>query len=401
MKNLPTPSETVKQFAAILPEALSHKDLSEVDIHPSGRVKQIDAETDVDAVTEWLTGFADSPKTIRAYRREAERFLLYLQEFRAKASLKRLMLGDIRAYEAFTKAPPDHWVSRVKFPRQDPAWRPFAGPLSKSSHRHAMLILKSMMVWLQAAGYAATNPFELDKKKWRKKLAKVTVTRYLSQAAIQDMFDAVDAMPANTKARALEKARGQFLVVLYYDSALRLFEPVNVDMSAIERDLLGTWINVVGKGDKAGRVPLSRRTMEAFQAYRLALGLPALSGADGPLIVAARGHLRRATEGAVAKALERLMKAAALLARTRGREPDAMQLEQATPHWLRHSRISHLINTGKNVQLVRALARHESLQTTGTYSHAEMIELQQLVDTPTPLTLSPTRVGPQGPDYPS
>lgn len=386
MENLPTPAETVKQFAVILPEALPHKDLSEIESHASGRVKQIDAKTDVEAVTEWLKEFADSPKTLRAYRREAERFLLYLREFRPKASLERLMLSDIRAYGAFTKAPSAHWVPEVKDgkrkgkrPRHDPAWRPFQGPLSESSHRHAMLILKSMMVWLQAAGYAATNPFELSKRKWRKKKGPVTITRYLSQAAIQDMFDAVAAMPEDTKARALEKVRGRFLVALYYDSALRLFEPVNANMSSIEQDLLGAWINIIGKGDKPGHVPLSPRTVEALKAYREALGLFGQAHEDIPLLVAARGDRRRATEGAIAKALERIMEAAAKLAKASGRDADAMRLEKATPHWLRHSRVSHLINSGHNVQLVRALARHESLATTGIYSHEEQIEMQQLV----------------------
>jgi site-specific recombinase XerD len=384
MENLPTPAESVKQFAVILPEALAHKDFNDVAIHSSGRVKQIAADTDIEAVTEWLLGFADSPKTIRAYRREAERFLLYLQTFRPKATLQKLMLGDLRAYESFVRDPPADWVSPVKRPRQDPAWRPFAGPLSKSSHRHAMLILKAMMGWLQAAGYAATNPFELDKKKWRLKKTTAAITRYLSQAAIQDMFDAVEAMPADTKARALEKVRGRFMLALYYDSALRLFEPVNVNMSAIERDLLGGWISIIGKGDKPGRVPLSPRTLEAFDAYRQLLGLTGQPEDSVPLLVAARGDRRRATEGTIAKALERIMKSAAELARTRNREMDAMQLEQATPHWLRHSRVSHLINSGKNVQRVRALARHESLQTTGIYSHAEQIELQQLVQESSP-----------------
>lgn len=374
-------TKTLPMFHAILPATVAGNVLLARDSDGSresrsGIVKQISASNDVDAVTEWLLEFGDSPKTLRAYRREAERFLLYLASMRPSATLKKLLRVDIRAFEAFARQPPPDWVSASKLPRSHPDWRPFAGPLSPGSLRQATLILKALMSWLQAAGYAQTNPFLLDRRRHRR--IPASVIRYLSHEAVSDLFRAADALPAATLASQAEKARARLMLTLYYDAALRLFEPVAVTMGAIEHDSLGAWIAVTGKGGKSARVPLSRRAQEALAGYQQALG--DISDTT-PLLCSsrARGWQVRATEGTIAAAFVRLAKRAAGYAEDAGRNGDAAQLRLATPHWLRHSRISHLVNGGANLQTVRALARHENLETTGVYSHTEAIELQKIV----------------------
>jgi len=345
-----------------------------------GPVKQIQADTDMDAVAEWLAGFADSPKTLKAYRRESERFLLWITRLRPGATLKQLMLDDVQAYEAFLKAIPADWISKGKPARSHPDWRPFAGQLTKSSFRHAMMILKSMMAWLQAVGYASTNPFVIDRNRYRKpKTANLGMTRYLSKPAIDRVFEEIEWLPAIHPYEKREKTRISLAFCLYYDSALRLGEPIGANFGSIDHDSEGFWLYVVGKGDKEARVPLSPRSILALAKYTEAFGLDDTIAEDTPLLLAMRGKRRRATEATMGLAVGKILKTAARRTREAGEVEDAKALEAATPHWLRHSRISHLINGGANVNVVRQLARHEDLATTSKYSHAEAQALQQLV----------------------
>ena len=345
-----------------------------------GPVKQIQADTDKDAVAEWLAGFADSPKTLKAYRRESERFLLWITQLRPGATLKQLMLDDVRGYESFLKDIPETWISKGKPARAHPDWRPFAGQLTKSSFRHAMMILKAMLVWLQAVGYSATNPFVIDKNRYRKpKTANLGVTRYLSKTAIDRVFEEIEWLPAFHPYQKREKARISLAVALYYDSALRLSEPIGANFGSIDHDSEGFWLYVVGKGGKDARVPLSPRTILALAQYTAAFGLDNTIAEETPLLLAMRGNRRRATEATMGLAVGKILKTAARRAREAGELEDAKALEAATPHWLRHSRISHLINGGANVNVVRQLARHEDLATTSKYSHAEAEALQKLV----------------------
>lgn len=350
------------------------------------RQQQIGARTDGEAVAEWLGTFeGSSPRTLEAYSREAERFLLWAQEWRPAMSLRCLLLPDVRAYEQFLRNVPASWISDRKRGRSDPEWRPFTGSLSPSSLRYTMLVLRAMMLWLQAAGYASTNPFEIDKRRFRKPPSvNVGGRGHLSPRAIEHVFSVVAEARASarTVCQHREAVRGRFLVSLYYDSALRLFEPVQATLGAVEEDEEGYWLHVVGKGGKAARVPLSPRTLEAFDEYRVAFGLPAgrvNPGSAAALLAAVRGAPRGATSATIGHALRNWMQAAAVLAAEAGDVREANALVKATPHWLRHARVSHLLKAGANVQDVRQLARHKSLDTTSEYSHAEAQALQRLV----------------------
>lgn len=115
------------------------------------------ATDDLQAVRAWLSLFSDRPATHRAYRKEAERFLLWCALVRRKP-LSAVDATDGTAYRAFLAALPPDWCQALPVPREDPAWRPFRGALSPASQRHALQVLRALFDGLQSANYLVGNP---------------------------------------------------------------------------------------------------------------------------------------------------------------------------------------------------------------------------------------------------
>ncbi|HDZ37837.1 MAG TPA: integrase, partial [Marinobacter sp.] len=114
----------------------------------------IAADTDCEAVSAWLneTG-ANSRKTYDAYRREAERFLLWAAHI--NKSLSEVLRDDIVEYYEFIKKVPkgSPLLGSKVCRRSNPEWRPFTGSLSKNAQRNTQLILSSLYKYLTDSGW--------------------------------------------------------------------------------------------------------------------------------------------------------------------------------------------------------------------------------------------------------
>lgn len=110
----------------------------------------LDANNDYEAIGAWLA-LHESTETERAYRKEAERLLLWAILERGKA-LSSLTTEDASAYRAFLRRPTPHqrWVAPAR-PRTSPEWRPFTGALSPRSIAYALSVLGGMLAWLLLA----------------------------------------------------------------------------------------------------------------------------------------------------------------------------------------------------------------------------------------------------------
>ncbi len=182
----------------VLPAALDGR--SGANRAPADAIKQIAAETDLEAVQAWLTEFHDSPNTFRNYRKEIERLLLW--SFRElRKPLSALMREDLARYEAFLEDPQprDVWCG-PRQPRDNHAWRPFEGPLTAASRRQVLVILNSMLSYLVAAGYLASNPISLIRRRGRiAKREATTVERFLEQDVWVHVLQFIDNMPHDTQ----------------------------------------------------------------------------------------------------------------------------------------------------------------------------------------------------------
>lgn len=158
---------------------------------------QLAAETDVDAVRAWLAEYAGSPHTLRAYRKEAERLLVWATRGQGKP-LSSLTREDLLAYEAFVAHPGTDWIDG-RLPRRGGGRRLFDGPLSPQSVRHALGILSGLFGYLVAAGYLAGNPMSLRRqKKAGASIRRAAVERYLDQGTWQFVLDFIERMPQTT-----------------------------------------------------------------------------------------------------------------------------------------------------------------------------------------------------------
>jgi hypothetical protein len=116
------------------------------------------ADNDYEAVQSWLA-LQEAPATQRAYRKEAERLLLWAIVERGVA-LSSLSTEDAVAYRAFLRhpAPRSRWIGPATA-RSSPLWRPFTGSLSPRSTAYALSVLSAMFRWLIDKRYVLANPF--------------------------------------------------------------------------------------------------------------------------------------------------------------------------------------------------------------------------------------------------
>nr|WP_228578800.1 site-specific integrase [Halomonas sp.] len=337
----------------------------------------IAATSDAEAVASWLGEYRGSPQTLRAYRREAERLLLWLEhQGRDLAQLRR---RDLDAYESFLAfpSPREQWIGPPR-PRHSPDWRPFRGSLSPSSRRQSLIILQGMFAWLVEAGWVAHNPFRLMRDK-RRRLdnRQVGIERYLERPLWEWLWEWL-TQPLGSDTTRRERflwQRRRMIFGFAYLMAPRISEMAAAQMSDFFKREGRWWWRVVGKGDKLARIPVPPDLVILLCHWRQALGLPAEPQAleEGPLL---RGldakrqlgdnqlyRLIRATFHEAADALEAQAGDHAIA--------QAARLRAATPHWLRHTSLTHQAQAGVELRYLASTARHARLDTTARYLHNE------------------------------
>jgi integrase/recombinase XerD len=346
----------------------------------AGNRPQIAANNDVDAIKAWLARFLDTKTTFDGYRKEAERLLLWSTVQLAKP-ISSLTHEDVLAYQQFLSDPQPaaRWVMRGgrKFARADPEWRPFAGPLSATSRRQAVIILNALFSWLVNAGYLAGNPLALSRQRTRK--AKPRITRYLDDELWLEVKLTIDMMPKETERERDHYFRMRWLFSLLYLCGLRISEVVEHTMGGFfcRRDKDGDerwWLEITGKGDKTRIVPATDELMVELARYRREKGLPPtpLAGEENPLLLPIGNLKRHLTRGAVHAIVKKVFENTATRIRQRGSDFAAVadQVDQASAHWLRHTAGSHMANNSVNLSNVRDNLGHESISTTSNYLHS-------------------------------
>ncbi len=154
-----------------------------------------------------------------------------------------------------------------------------------------------------------------------------------------------------------------------YGCGLRASELVSLNVPDVDHD--DDWIGVVGKGDKERQVPLGRKARRALQTY-LSRRMELVSGEteEQALFLNYRGG--RLTT----RSLRRLLKQHLLRA---GLDTSI------TPHGLRHSYATHLLDSGADLRGIQELLGHANLSTTQRYTHVSVDRLMEVYDKAHPL----------------
>lgn len=282
-----------------------------------------------------------SEHTLRAYRRDTDRYLDFLagqgvrepdqvREEHVTAFLAHLRSGD-----------DDH------------------PPLAATSAARAVVAVRGLHTFLALEGESLADPAQevappTPPRRLPKALSVHDVERLLQAAALGDT-------PAALRDRAL-------LEVLYGCGA-RVSEAIGLDLDDLElgreQDGTGGVVRLFGKGSKERIVPLGRYAREALDAW-VVRGRPGMAQA-GPgtpaVFVNARGGRlsRQSAWNAIKAAASR-----------------AGLAQEVSPHTLRHSFATHLLDGGADVRVVQELLGHASVTTTQIYTHVSAQHLREV-----------------------
>jgi len=329
-----------------------------------------DAATDSEIAREFIEHGELSAKSIANTQKELYRFLTWCRE-EAGRSFHQLSVADLNTYKDFLKSPPPGWISTTKWPRSDPRYRPFTGPLSDASRRQAMIAVKGLLAFAEQTGYLRRNPARLVKNVRAQDASRIT--RYLTPQAIALALATVTKRDAATPAALRQRERDRFLLVAFAHTGARLNEIVGANMGAIYTEDAGRWwLDVMGKGNKPRRLPVPPEMLAAFRHYRQAFGLlPQTSRGDTtPLVLSSRSRaLARITDEAASEALKAVFGAAGLAAAAIGDSDTAAVLRDASTHWLRHSMLTNHANNGVQLKTLQDTAGHANIATTAAYLH--------------------------------
>jgi len=277
-----------------------------------------------------LMSLRRSPHTIDAYRRD----LVFFERLTGASSLDGVTRGAVETYIA-------------KLERRG---------LAAATVQRSLATLRSFGGWLVRERYLRDNPAESV----RAPRGDRTLPTVLSE---EEMRDVLDSMP---RARAIEK-RNVAIVELLYGSGIRLSELVGlnvgdvtdcyVDTERVDRecqagvssfDDIDLMVTVLGKGRKERTVPAGSYAALSVLDYLETRG-PVPD--DGPLFVSSRG--RRLTPRTVQRVVRRALGG----------------MEGMSPHVLRHTFATHLLENGADLRVIQELMGHEHLSTTQIYTH--------------------------------
>jgi integrase/recombinase XerC len=176
----------------------------------------------------------------------------------------------------------------------------------------------------------------------------------LNQTQIEELLSAPLRAPKQKQAPPWAPQRDAAILELFYSSGLRLSELAGLDVEHI--DTYTESVRVMGKGRKERVVPVGAPALRAIQHYRHAAGAQ-----TGPLFLnKARGRIG-------VKAIWSTLKKCLTYT--------SIPLE-ISPHKLRHSFATHLLDAGADLRSVQALLGHENLSTTQIYTHVSVERLR-------------------------
>lgn len=341
---------------------------------------------------QWLQSLSN---TQRAYRKEAERFLLWAIVQKGKP-LSSMTQEDCVEYRDFLSDPQprNRWCGDRGRERWSPLWRPFEAELSAGAQRQAVTILGNLYGFLVDQNYLMGNPW-----------SSVTVPRGPMRVNAGRSFTAGQWAFIEGEVQTLsDTSANQRLKValhLLYATGLRLSEVVAAkveDLQWVEypsdaqddESLAGYVLRVIGKGQKEREVPVPEGVVTEIKSYLVSRGMGnAQSLGDGRayLLGKASDAALRAPglahkkapadvrDGIAATTLYDQVKAfftaCAKELRGEGDEKGAARLAKASTHWLRHTHASHAIANGMPIEIAQQNLGHASLATTTVYVRTE------------------------------
>lgn len=235
--------------------------------------------------------------------------------------------------------------------------RGFLGVLYKKNKKSTMArklsAIRSFFRYMVKNGRIKDSPAERVATPRREK----TIPAYLP---VDEMFRLLDSI----KMEGILNLRNRAIFETLYSTGVRVSELAGLNVSDV--DCEKRLIRVLGKGNKERLVPIGKKAVAFIQDYRGQLKVEnGHTGFDGPLFL--NKNKGRLTTRSIQRILEKIVNECALLT-------------PVSPHALRHSFATHLLDAGADLRVVQELLGHKSLSSTQKYTHVSIDKLMEIYD---------------------
>jgi tyrosine recombinase XerC len=267
-----------------------------------------------------------SSHTLQAYEHDLHQFLQFLQSHKIP-SFNSVERENLRSYFRML----------------------VEGGAGKRTVARKIASLRSFFKFLRRKGFLQSNPtLSLVTPKAERRLPV-----YLDEGAAERMLE----LPDNTTDAGRKEAA---ILELLYSTGMRVSELVNLNKKDVNFEN-GT-VLVRGKGRKERILPLGEKASRAIKRY-LKDNARSEEGSEAPLFLGARGG--RTYPVAIARIV------GAYIGRI-------SEIEKKSPHVIRHSFATHMLNRGADLRAVKELLGHESLSTTQVYTHVSTERMKKV-----------------------
>lgn len=270
-----------------------------------------------------------SPHTVAAYTKDLERFFDFITNQYELSSLLSVNYSMVRSWIVFL----------------------VDTGISNSSINRKISSLKTYYKFLLKTDQISETP--LAKHRALKVAKKVQIP--FSQTEVEDVLELFD------QANDFETLRDKLIVELFYSTGMRRAELIGLRLSDVSE--IQKTIKVLGKRNKERIIPLLPSVLTTITKYKIFRdALPCL-GASNTLLLTSKGN--PIYETLVYRVITRYFSEASLKVKK-------------SPHILRHSFATHLLNQGAELNAVKELLGHASLASTQVYTHNSIDTLKQV-----------------------
>lgn len=285
-----------------------------------------------------------SPETLRAYQGDLDAFVDWVVETQPSSLLEDVSRLQLRRYLA----------DRLQ-------------GTARSSMARRLSTLRSFFRFSMREGWLTVNPAaSLQTPRQDHRLA-----RFLE---VDDAFRLTDDGSQRDDAIG---ARDRAMWELLYGSGLRVSELEGLKLTQLQLD--AGWVRVRGKGGKEREIPLTTPCVAKLRAYLRVR--PQLSDSEG----------KQDTEAVFLNARGGRLSARSVRRLLEGAQQEAGVSNPVSPHGLRHSFATHLLNDGADLRAIQSMLGHASLGTTQKYTHLSLEQLTKVYDAAHPRARRPKK----------
>lgn len=208
------------------------------------------------------------------------------------------------------------------------------------------------------------------RRKVRNKKKPQIIDRYLELEEIYAVLDAISEYPIESDKQFFQVTRARYIILLLFYTGIRITESATHRMGHFIQREKNWFLRITGKGKKLREIPVPDDLLEALASFRIAVGLPSEEPKfreRTPLI-----PMQNLKQPISTRRIDQILKWAFELGANKFviSEPRrASKLKQASAHWLRHSYVTYLLDSGASLKIAQENAGHSDVGTTMHYRH--------------------------------